>query len=59
MFEICFWTASKGWVTIAQVSGDEVTAEACIKARELAELVGATYALVDALTGEIVESSED
>lgn len=57
MFTICFWTPGKGWVDVAQVSGDEVAMDAYFKACELAELVGATCALVDASTGEIVESN--
>lgn len=57
MFTICFWTEDKGWADVAQVSGYEVAGEAYLKACELAELVGATCALVDALTGEIIESN--
>lgn len=57
MFTICFWTPGKGWVDVVQVSGDEIAMDAYFKAYELAELVGATCALVDALTGEIVESN--
>lgn len=56
--EIAFWTEAQGWYKIAEAYGFEVAAEAYIKACELAEVIGATCALIDTKTGEILDMVE-
>lgn len=56
--EIAFWTKTQGWYKIADVYGSEAIGEAYGKACELAEIIGATCALIDLETGEILDMVE-